>query len=149
MTQLPQLDTLTYLCSTWQCLWFEVARSKFLISFHYLNLASPSQVPLLDSRRPGLAEPQPVGGGNKLWITYITVLTKQGHWGPPRMRDQLNAGATAETAQTWKTVHTRHTLIHSNKTNMKWCENEKLNLIREIFKDRVIFWVCGRQGPQI
>ena len=25
------------------------------------------------------------------------------------MRDQLNAGATSETAQTWKTIHTRHT----------------------------------------
>ena len=32
---------------------------------------------------------------------------------------QLNAGATSETAQTWKTIHTRPTLIHSNKANMK------------------------------
>ena len=36
------------------------------------------------------------------------------------MRDQLNAGATSETAQTWKTIHTRHTLIHSSKANIKW-----------------------------
>ena len=34
------------------------------------------------------------------------------------MSDQLNAGATSDTAQTWKTIHTRHTLIHSNKANM-------------------------------
>ena len=26
---------------------------------------------------------------------------------------------TSETAQSWKTIHTRHTLIHSNKVNMK------------------------------
>ena len=48
-----------------------------------------------------------------------TFLTTQGHGGPPRMRYQLNAGATSETAQTSKTIHTRHALIHSNKANMK------------------------------
>ena len=40
--------------------------------------------------------------------------------GLPRMSDQLNAGATSETAQTWKTIHIIHAPIHSNKANMKW-----------------------------
>ena len=35
------------------------------------------------------------------------------------MRDQLSAGATTETAQTGKTIHTKHTLSHSNKANIK------------------------------
>ena len=34
-----------------------------------------------------------------------TFLTTQGHGGPPRMRDHLNAGSTSETTQTWKTIH--------------------------------------------
>ena len=43
------------------------------------------------------------------------------------MSDQLNAGATSETTQTWKTIHTIHTPIHSNKANMKgwlWRPND-------------------------
>ena len=36
------------------------------------------------------------GEGIKLWITHILFLTTQGHGGPPRMSDQLNAGATSE-----------------------------------------------------
>ena len=51
--------------------------------------------------------------------TYF-FLTTQGHGGSPRMSDQFNAEATSETAQTWKTIYTKHTLIHSNKVNMKW-----------------------------
>ena len=49
-----------------------------------------------------------------------TFLTTQWHGGPPRMSDQPNAGATSETAETWKTIHTRHTLSHPNKANMEW-----------------------------
>ena len=49
-----------------------------------------------------------------------TFLTTQGHGGPPRMSDQLNAEATSETAQIWKTIHTKHTLSHPNKANMEW-----------------------------
>ena len=49
-----------------------------------------------------------------------TFLTTQGHGGPPRMSDQPNAGATSETALTWKTIHTKHTLSHPNKANMEW-----------------------------
>ena len=66
--------------------------------------------------------------GRELISDHIhTFLTTQGHGGPPRMRNQLNAGATSETAQTWKTIHTRHTLIQSNKVNMKgwlWQPND-------------------------
>ena len=48
------------------------------------------------------------GEGINLWTTYI--LFKPHNGGFTRMRDQLNAEATSETAQTWKTTHTRHTL---------------------------------------
>ena len=44
----------------------------------------------------------------------------QGHGRPPLMIDQPNAGANSETAQTWKTIHTKHTPIHTNKANMEW-----------------------------
>ena len=43
------------------------------------------------------------------------------------MSDQLNSGATSETTQTWKTIHTIHASIHSNKANMKgllWRPND-------------------------
>ena len=36
------------------------------------------------------------------------------------MIDQPNAGVTSETSQTWKTIHTKHTLSHPNKANMEW-----------------------------
>ena len=49
-----------------------------------------------------------------------TFLTTQGHGGPPRMSDQPNAGAIFETAQTWKTIHTKHTRRHPKKANMEW-----------------------------
>ena len=49
-----------------------------------------------------------------------TFLTTQGHGGSPRMSDQPNAGATSETAHTWKTMHTKHTLSHPKKANMEW-----------------------------
>ena len=54
-----------------------------------------------------------------------TFLTTQGHGGPPRMSDQPNAGATSETAQTWKTIHTKHTRSHPNKANMEWWRRPK------------------------
>ena len=52
--------------------------------------------------------------------SHTYFLTTQGHGAPPRMSDQPNAGATSETAQTWRTVHTKHTLSHPNKANMEW-----------------------------
>ena len=51
--------------------------------------------------------------------TYFFEHTKT--WRASRMSDQPNAGATSETAQTWKTIHTKHTLSHPNKANMgRW-----------------------------
>ena len=44
-----------------------------------------------------------------------------------RRSDQLNAGATSVTTQTWKTIHTIHAPIHSNKANNKgwlWRPND-------------------------
>ena len=35
--------------------------------------------------------------------------------GSPRIRGQLNAGATSDTTRTWKTIHTIHAPIHSNR----------------------------------
>ena len=75
---------------------------------------------LHDPRRSGLTEPRPVGGENKRMDHIHTFLTTQGHRGPPRVSDQPNAGVTSETAQTWKTIHTKHTLSHPNKANMEW-----------------------------
>ena len=49
-----------------------------------------------------------------------TFLTTQGREGPPRMSDQPDAGAESEIAQTWKTIHIKHTPIHTNKANMEW-----------------------------
>ena len=60
------------------------------------------------------------GEGIKLWVTDILFLTTQGHGESPRMSDQPNAGATSETAQTWKAIHTKHTLSHPYKANMEW-----------------------------
>ena len=51
--------------------------------------------------------------------SHTCFLTTEGHEGPPRMRDQLNAGATSETTGTWNTIDSVHAPIHSNKTNMK------------------------------
>ena len=56
----------------------------------------------------------------ELTLDHIyTFLTTQGHGVPPRLRGQLNAEATSETARTWKTIHIICTPIHSNKANMK------------------------------
>ena len=52
--------------------------------------------------------------------SHTYFLTTQGHGGPSRMSDQLNAGVTSETAQTWKTIHTKHTLSHPYKAKMEW-----------------------------
>ena len=64
--------------------------------------------------------------GEKLTLDHIqTFLTTQGHGGPPQISDQLNAGATSEKTQTWKTIHTIHAPIHSNKANIKgWYDGQ-------------------------
>ena len=58
--------------------------------------------------------------GRELNYGSHTYFFDQRHGGPPRMSDQPDAGATSETAQTWKTIHTKHTPIHTNKANMEW-----------------------------
>ena len=64
----------------------------------------------------------------ELTLDHIrTFMTTLGHRGPPQMRNQLNAGAISEATQTWKTIHTIHAPIHSNKVNMKgwlWRPND-------------------------
>ena len=55
------------------------------------------------------------GEGINLWIIYILFWPHK-----DMMSDQPNAGDTSETAQTWKTIHTKHTLSHPNKSNMEW-----------------------------
>ena len=97
------------------------------ISSHYLSLTTPFYVPLRDSRCPGPYRATTCRGRKLISGSHTYFSTTQGHGGPPRTRGQLNTGATSETAQTWKTIHTRHTLIHSNKANMKlwiWWPND-------------------------
>ena len=60
------------------------------------------------------------GEGIEPWITYILFCPHKDMEGLPGWVICSMPGATSETAQTWKTIHTRHTLIHSNKANMKW-----------------------------
>ena len=58
--------------------------------------------------------------------TYFFLKT-QGHGGPLRMRDQLNAGATSERTRTCKTIHTIDAPIYSNKAYIKgwlWRPND-------------------------
>ena len=58
----------------------------------------------------------------ELTLDHIHILlTTQGHGGPPHMRDHLNAGATSETTQTCKMIHTIDAPIHSYKADMKGC----------------------------
>ena len=74
-----------------------------------------------------------------------TFLTTQGHGGPPRMSDQPNSGATSETAQTWKTIHIKHTLSHPNKANMeRWLRRP--NDIRGPWGPKVSWHMSDRWG---
>ena len=74
-----------------------------------------------------------------------TFLTTQWHGGPPRMSDQPYAGAISETAQTWKTIHTKHTLSHSNKANMEWWIRRQ-NEIRGPWGPKVSWHLSYRWG---
>ena len=72
-------------------------------------------------------------------------LTTQGHGGPPRMSDQPNVGATSEIAQTWKTIHTKHTLTHPNKAKMEWWWRRP-NDIRGPWGPKVSWHLSYRRG---
>ena len=80
--------------------------------------------------------------------TYF-VETTQAHGGPPRMSDQPYAEATSETAQTWKTIHTKHKLSHPNKANMEWWL-QRPNDIRGHWGDLKFPDICliGEEKPQ-
>ena len=86
---------------------------SFIHSFiHYLSLTSPLYVPLRDSHHPGLRVT--TCRERELTLDHIGLHTfsiTQRHGGPPRLRDQLNAGATSETTRTWKTRP--HSSTHS------------------------------------
>ena len=91
----------------------------FIIS-HFISL-SKFNLPLYVTHAARALQSHDLSGeGIKLWITYILFFTTQRHGGPPRMRDQPNAGANSETVQTWKTIHTKHILSYPNKANMEW-----------------------------
>ena len=77
--------------------------------------------------------------------SHIYLLTTQGYGEPPRMSDQPNAGATSETAQTWKTINTKHTLSHANKAKMEWWWRRP-NDIRGPWGPKVSWHLCYRWG---
>ena len=64
----------------------------------------------------------------ELTLDHIhTFLTTQRHDGPPRMRDQLNAGPRPRQHERERLIHTIHIDIHANKVNMKgwlWQPND-------------------------
>ena len=64
----------------------------------------------------------------ELTLVHIhTFLTKVVMEGFPRWEIISMPGSTSETTQTWKTIHTIHALIHSNKANTKgwlWRPND-------------------------
>ena len=66
--------------------------------------------------------------GGELILDHIhTFFEHTRTWRPPRMRDQLNAGASSKTTRTWKTIHILSAPIHSNKVHMKgrlWRPND-------------------------
>ena len=55
---------------------------------------------------------------DQIWYVYFFLATK-GHGEHPRMRDQLNTGATSEITWIWQTIQTIHIPIHANKVKMK------------------------------
>ena len=103
-----------------------------ILSFRLLISLSKFNLPLIGTftwpTPPGPYRGTTVGGGGgiKLWITYILFWPHKDMeglrgWvispmpGPPKRQ------------QTWKTIHTKHTLSHPNKANMKgwfWRPND-------------------------
>ena len=53
--------------------------------------------------------------------------------------------ATSETAQTWKIIHTKHTLRHPNKANMEWWWRQP-NVIRGSWGPKVSWHLSYRWG---
>ena len=89
-----------------------------------------------------------LGEGMKLWITYIFFWPHKDNGGPPRMSDRPNGGATSKTAQTWKTIHTKHTLRHTNKANVEWWLQQP-NDIRGPWGPKVSWHLSYRWGKTL
>ena len=85
---------------------------------HYLNLTSSLQVPLCNSRRHDLTELRSVGRGNWLWIIYI-LFDHTRKWSATPDEGSVQCRGHSETTRTWKTVHTIHAPIQSNKAIWK------------------------------
>ena len=94
---------------------------------HCLSLISPLYVLLRDSRHPSPYRATTCRE-RELTVDHIRIfLTTQGHGGLPRMRAQLNVWSTSATTRSWKTLHTIHAPIKSNKAIMKgwlWRPND-------------------------
>ena len=86
------------------------------ISSHYLSLTPPFTWPT----PPGPYRATTCRGRELNYgpNTYFFDHTRTWRASPDEY--QPNAGATSETAQTWKTIHTKHTLSHPKKANMEW-----------------------------
>ena len=90
---------------------------------HYISLTSPFT---------WLTPPGPNSvtacRDQELTLDHIhTFLPHKDMEGLPGWGITLNAGATSETTQTWKTIHTIHAPIHSKKATMKgwlWRSND-------------------------
>ena len=100
---------------------WRAAHDSYIINF--INLLLEFNFPLIGAftslTPPGLYRALTCQE-RELTINHIhTFLPTQGHGGPPRMRDQLNAGATSETTRTLKTIHITHSHIQSNMANTK------------------------------
>ena len=105
---------------------FSLPRSiwPLFIKFIYLISLSKFNLQLIGTftspTPPGPYRTKTCRGRELNYGSHNTFLSTQGHGGSPQMSDQPNAGAAAETAQTWKTIHTKHTRSHPNKATAKW-----------------------------
>ena len=90
-----------------------------LNSSHYLSLTSPYRYFYVTHVTQALQSHDLSGEGIKLWITYILFWPHKDMGASP---DEWSAQcrATSEITQTWKTIHTKHTLSQTNKANMQW-----------------------------
>ena len=96
----------------------QFCRDSHLISLSKFNL--PLIGTFMWPTPPGPYRATNCRGRELNYGSHTYFLTTQGHGEPPLMSDQPNAGATPETAQTWKKIHNKHTLSHPHKANMEW-----------------------------
>ena len=116
------------------------------VSSHYLSLTSP--LSFTWPTPPGPYRATTCRGRELNYGLHTYFLTTQGHGGPPLMSDHLNAGATSETAQTWKTIHTKHTLSHPN--NRIWNDDYDGQMILGDFRGLKFPDICltGEEKPR-